>query len=48
LTAVDDQDVSQHAMAVGASAVLHKPCSGDRLRDAILAAVSGLTGRASQ
>jgi CheY-like chemotaxis protein len=48
LTAVDDHDVLQHAIAVGASAVLHKPCSGDRLRDAILAAVNDLTGRASQ
>jgi CheY-like chemotaxis protein len=47
LTGADDHDVSQHALAVGASAVLRKPCSADRLRDAILAAVNGPTGRAS-
>ncbi len=45
LTAADDRDLSQHATAVGASAVLHKPCPADRLREAILAAVNGPTGR---
>jgi CheY-like chemotaxis protein len=35
LTAADDRDLSQHAMAVGASALLRKPCSVDRLRQAI-------------
>jgi len=38
LTGVDDQDLSQHAMAVGAAALLRKPCPADQLRGAILAA----------
>jgi CheY-like chemotaxis protein len=38
LTGVDDQDLSQHAMAVGASALLRKPCPPDKLRGAIRAA----------
>jgi CheY-like chemotaxis protein len=40
LTAVDDRDLSQHAMAVGANAVLRKPCPADRLRETILRAVA--------
>jgi two-component system, cell cycle response regulator len=35
LTAADDRDLSQHAVAVGASALLRKPCSVDQLRDTI-------------
>jgi CheY-like chemotaxis protein len=31
LTGVEDVDLSQHAMAVGAYAVLNKPCPADRL-----------------
>ena len=41
LTGTDDRDLAQHATAVGAAAVLRKPCQADRLRDAILAALSG-------
>ena len=36
LTGADDRDLSQHAMAVGASALLQKPCAADRLRDTTL------------
>jgi putative two-component system response regulator len=35
LTGVDDVDLTQHAVAVGADAVLHKPCSADRLLDCV-------------
>jgi len=35
LTAADDRDLSQHAVAVGASALLRKPCSVDQLRATI-------------
>lgn len=35
LTAADDRDLSQHAVAVGASALLRKPCSVDVLRRTI-------------
>jgi CheY-like chemotaxis protein len=35
LTAADDRDLSQHAMAVGASALLRKPCSVKHLRRTI-------------
>jgi putative two-component system response regulator len=40
LTAADDRDLSQHAMAVGATAVLQKPCEADRLRETILRALN--------
>jgi CheY-like chemotaxis protein len=40
LTGTNDRDLSQHAIAVGATAVLTKPCSADRLRDAIRVAMS--------
>lgn len=40
LTGTNDRDLSQHAMAVGATALLKKPCPADRLRDAILNAMS--------
>ncbi len=40
LTGADDRDLAQHATAVGASALLRKPCQANRLRDAILAALS--------
>lgn len=36
LTAANDLDLSDHAIAVGASAILEKPCPGDRLRDTIM------------
>jgi CheY-like chemotaxis protein len=39
LTGSDDRDLTQHAMAVGASALLQKPCPPDQLRDTILRAV---------
>jgi two-component system cell cycle response regulator len=38
LTGADDHDLSQHARAVGASALLRKPCPADQLRGAIRAA----------
>jgi len=40
LTAANDLELSDHARAVGASAILEKPCTGDRLRDAVLAALA--------
>lgn len=40
LTGSDDRDLFPHAMAVGASAVLHKPCPVDRLRDEVFAIVT--------
>jgi CheY-like chemotaxis protein len=40
LTGANDRDLSQHANAVGASAVLRKPCSVDKLRQTIVAALS--------
>jgi CheY-like chemotaxis protein len=48
LTGADDVDLSQHAVAVGASAVLSKPCPADRLKAQILTALGGQNrGRAS-
>ena len=41
LTAIDDLDLTQHATAVGASAVLRKPCSPEALRSSILSALNG-------
>jgi CheY-like chemotaxis protein len=41
LTGTNDRDLSQHAMAVGATAILRKPCPADQLRDVILAAMTG-------
>jgi len=35
LTGVDDVDLSQHAIAVGAEAVLNKQCPADRLLDCL-------------
>jgi CheY-like chemotaxis protein len=40
LTGADDRDLSQHAMAVGASVLLRKPCPADQLRDAVHAVVT--------
>jgi len=40
LTAIDDRDLTQHATAVGASAVLRKPCSPESLRSTILSALN--------
>ncbi len=39
LTGADDRDLSQHAMAVGATALLRKPCPLDLLRQTILSAM---------
>jgi cyclic di-GMP phosphodiesterase len=39
LTGCDDVDLSQHAVAVGASAVLNKPCPPERLNAQIAAAL---------
>ena len=36
LTGADDRDLTQHANAVGASALLQKPCPAERLRAAIV------------
>ena len=38
LTGLDERDLSQHAVAVGASALLRKPCPPDQLRETVLAA----------
>jgi CheY-like chemotaxis protein len=35
LTGADDVDLTQHAVAVGASALLTKPCPADKLRNTI-------------
>jgi CheY-like chemotaxis protein len=35
LTATDERDLSQHAVAVGAAALLRKPCPIDRLTETI-------------
>jgi CheY-like chemotaxis protein len=40
LTASDDPDLTQHATAVGASALLRKPCRAERLHQVILAALT--------
>jgi CheY-like chemotaxis protein len=40
LTGVTDIDLRDHAMAVGAFDVLKKPCSVDRLRDVVIAAMT--------
>ena len=42
LTGADGADLSRQAKAVWASALLHKPCPGDKLRAAILAATGEL------
>jgi len=39
LTGSDDGDLTQHAVAVGASAVLKKPCPAEKLRETILQAL---------
>jgi CheY-like chemotaxis protein len=39
LTGATDVDLRDHAMAVGAFEVLKKPCSVDRLRDVVTAAM---------
>lgn len=41
LTGTDDHDLSQHAKAVWASALLRKPCPAEMLRDTILVALKG-------
>lgn len=40
LTGADDRDLTQHATAVGASAILRKPCPAEILRETIFAALS--------
>jgi CheY-like chemotaxis protein len=39
LTGTDDGDLSRHAMAVGATAILKKPCPADVLRKTISSAL---------
>jgi CheY-like chemotaxis protein len=39
LTGADDRDLTEHANAVGASALLNKPCPADRLLAAIRSAL---------
>ena len=39
LTGAGDVDLSSHATAVGAVALLKKPCPADRLRDVVLMAI---------
>jgi CheY-like chemotaxis protein len=41
LTGADDRDLTQHANAVGASALLQKPCPAERLRDVIVSVLDG-------
>lgn len=41
LTGADDRDLTQHANAVGASALLQKPCPADKLRNAIVSVLDG-------
>jgi len=41
LTGADDRDLTQHAHAVGAAALLQKPCPADKLRDAIVSVLDG-------
>jgi len=40
LTGSDEHNLSRHAIAVGAAAILTKPCPGDRLVDRIRAVLS--------
>jgi len=47
LTGADDRDLSAHAKAVGASALLRKPCPADRLVDTIMDALGAASPRAS-
>lgn len=44
LTGAEDRDLSQHANAVGATALLRKPCPADLLRDTILTAMKTPSG----
>jgi CheY-like chemotaxis protein len=41
LTACDDRDLSLHAVAVGADAILSKPCPIDRLLEQVRSALAG-------
>jgi CheY-like chemotaxis protein len=41
LTAADDRDLTQHAHAVGASALLQKPCPAETLRQTIASVLDG-------
>ena len=45
LTGADDRDLSQHATAVGATALLRKPCSLQELRETILQAMTNRGSR---
>jgi CheY-like chemotaxis protein len=40
LTGADDVDLTQHGVAVGASALLTKPCPADKLRSTIREALA--------
>ena len=46
LTAADDADLFSHAKAVGATAVVTKPCSARRLRETIHSALHGKRDKA--
>ena len=48
LTGADDRDLTQHAAAVGASALLNKPCPADRLVTTILSALVDTPPSAAQ
>ena len=41
LTGANDRDLTQHANAVGASALLQKPCPAERLKEAIVSVLDG-------
>jgi DNA-binding response OmpR family regulator len=47
LTGTTDVDLTDHAIAVGASAILMKPCSPDRLMGTIHKALRGADGRST-
>jgi putative two-component system response regulator len=47
LTGADDRDLSQHAIAVGATAILKKPCPAETLRHTISSALAGPGAKSS-
>jgi putative two-component system response regulator len=47
LTGANDRDLSQHAIAVGATAILKKPCPADMLRNTISSALGDPDPKAS-
>ena len=46
LTGSNDLNLSDHAVAVGASALLKKPCPAETLRESVVAAIGGSAPRA--